>query len=114
MSSRGLTLVEVLVALIILSVGLLAFAGTAARTTRLISDGRRLERAALAAWSELERLREGGCPEPGSGAATRGAFDVTWAVWADGGGASRRLQVVVRARAEAAGGGHTLSTVVAC
>ena len=114
MSSRGFTLLEVLVALIILSVGLLAFAAAAARTTRLISDGRRIERAALAAWSELEGLRKGGCPEPGSGAGTRGAFDVTWAVWAGPGGASRRLQVVVRARGGAAGGEHSLSTVVAC
>jgi prepilin-type N-terminal cleavage/methylation domain-containing protein len=114
MSSRGFTLLEVLVALIILSVGLLAFAAAAASTTRLISDGRRLERAALAAWSELERLREGGCPEPGSGGGTQGVFDVTWAVWVGSGGASRRLQVVVRTRGEAVGGGHTLSTVVAC
>ena len=114
MSSRGFTLLEVLVALIVLSVGLLAFAAAGARTTRLISDGRRLERGALTAWSELERLRAGGCPEAGSGAGTRGVFDVTWAVWAGSGGASRRLQVVVRARGEAVGGGRTLSTVVTC
>jgi prepilin-type N-terminal cleavage/methylation domain-containing protein len=114
MSYRGFTLLEVLVALFILTVGLLALAATAARTTGLITDGRRRERATLVAWSELERLRQGGCPEPGTGAVARGAFDVTWAAWADPGGGGRRLQVVVRSNRGGEGGEHALSTVVAC
>lgn len=59
--SSGFTLVELLVALTILSVGLLGLVVTSALVTRMIGRGQRSANAALFASRRLERLRAGGC-----------------------------------------------------
>lgn len=51
---RGVTLIEVVVAILILSVGALALAGSAAITVRRMSDGSRGSAAAFAARSRAE------------------------------------------------------------
>jgi prepilin-type N-terminal cleavage/methylation domain-containing protein len=69
--SPGFTLVELLIALIILSVGLLGLVTTSALVTRMIARGQRSADAALFAARRLERLRAGGC----SGAESRAGSD---------------------------------------
>lgn len=59
--SPGFTLVELLIALVILSVGLLGLVTTSALVTRMIGRGQRSADAALFAARRLERLRAGGC-----------------------------------------------------
>lgn len=57
MKSKGFTLIEILIALIILSISLLALAGLMAQTTRNNSFGGRITEAATFAQDKLEELR---------------------------------------------------------
>ena len=54
----GVTVAEVLVAVVVLTVGVLALVGTWARTSRMIGLGRHSTVAALAASSRIEWLRQ--------------------------------------------------------
>lgn len=70
----GFTLLEVLVALIVITVAVLGLAGTLGPIAALAGEGRARGRAALALESRLDRLRAElwaapGCVPPGSGAA---------------------------------------------
>jgi prepilin-type N-terminal cleavage/methylation domain-containing protein len=56
-SSRGLTLVEVMIAVVIVGVGISALAGSSALVTRMIGRGRIESRAAQLAASRMEQLR---------------------------------------------------------
>jgi Tfp pilus assembly protein PilV len=55
-SRRGATLIELLVALLLLDLALLSLASVGALTVRRIGDATRRSRAALAATNRLERL----------------------------------------------------------
>ena len=63
----GFTVVEVLLALMLLVVGMLALASTAAWTTRSVADASRVTRAVSAASSELELLLGRACRGDGTG-----------------------------------------------
>ena len=54
---QGFTLIEVLVAILLLGVGVLALASTSAEVTRMIGRGKIETRAAQAASSRMEKLR---------------------------------------------------------
>jgi prepilin-type N-terminal cleavage/methylation domain-containing protein len=56
-SSSGMTLIEVLVALIVLGVGIVALAGSSSMVTRMIGWGRVETQAALVAARRMEILR---------------------------------------------------------
>src|SRR5688572_18455271 len=56
-TSRGLTLVEVLIAIVVLGIGVAALAGTSGTVTRMIGRGKVETRAAQAASSRMESLR---------------------------------------------------------
>jgi prepilin-type N-terminal cleavage/methylation domain-containing protein len=56
-SESGFTLVEVVVAMVVLSVGIIAMAGSTAMVTRMIGRGKVETRAAQAASRRLEILR---------------------------------------------------------
>jgi prepilin-type N-terminal cleavage/methylation domain-containing protein len=56
-SSSGVTLVEVLIALIVLGVGIVALAGSSSMATRMIGLGKAETHAALAASRRMEILR---------------------------------------------------------
>ena len=76
---RGFTLAELVVALVLLTIGLLALASTSAFLAYEHAASGRAERAALIAASRLDRLRSGVC------AATRGTeivegLTVGWSV----------------------------------
>jgi prepilin-type N-terminal cleavage/methylation domain-containing protein len=55
--SNGLTLVEVLVALVILGIGILALSGSSSLITRMIGRGKAETHAAMAASRRVEKLR---------------------------------------------------------
>jgi prepilin-type N-terminal cleavage/methylation domain-containing protein len=57
-TSSGLTLVEVLIALIVLGVGILALSGSSSMITRMIGRGKSETHAAMAASRRVEILRQ--------------------------------------------------------
>ena len=83
-SPPGFSLAEVLVALMVITVGLLAIAGSTALTLRTTSDAtRRLAAAELAA-SRVAQLTAAGCDRAVGGSAAAATFQLTerWIVGA--------------------------------
>jgi prepilin-type N-terminal cleavage/methylation domain-containing protein len=66
----GFTIVELLIAMIILSVGLLALLGTSALNTRTIMRERNIDYAAIYAARRLEILRYSACRRQGDSSET--------------------------------------------
>jgi prepilin-type N-terminal cleavage/methylation domain-containing protein len=66
----GFTIVELLVAMVILTVGLLALLGTSALDTRSIMRERNIDLAAIYAARRLELLRNTACQTPTAGTET--------------------------------------------
>jgi len=81
-SERGFTIVEILVAVMILSVGLMGLVTTAGLVTRMIAQGHRYTEASALANERIEILRSQGCPAVASGSETRGAYTIGWRVTA--------------------------------
>lgn len=79
-SERGFTIVEILVAVMILSVGLMGLVTTAGLVTRMIGQGHRYTEASALANERIEVLRSQGCPAAGGGTETRGDYTITWRV----------------------------------
>src|SRR3712207_1050309 len=87
----GLTLVEMMVAVVMLAVGLLGLVGTAGVVTRQIGGGTRQGLAAQAIANRIERLRAMDCAQIQSGTATtRGVYES----WVRGTKVNRVLYVV--------------------
>jgi prepilin-type N-terminal cleavage/methylation domain-containing protein len=101
-SRRGLTLVEVLIAVIVLGVGIVALAGSSAMVTRMIGRGKAETHAAEAASRRMEILRLAASSTsprcmastfaPGGPVLTGGATE-SWVVPASG--RVRRVRVTV-------------------
>ena len=58
---RGFTIVEILIAVIVLTIGLLGLVATAALVTRMIARGQRSAMAAMFATQRMERMRPAAC-----------------------------------------------------
>src|SRR5688500_12664371 len=76
--AEGFTLLEVLVALVILSTGILGLAANAALVSRLVGDGSRLTIAATVATARLEQLRALPCARVASGMAVTRGIEEGW------------------------------------
>ncbi len=79
-SRDGFTLLEVLVALVVLATGILGLSANAALVSRLVGDGSRLTIAATVATARFEQIRGGSCSSATSGAATTRGIDERWSV----------------------------------
>jgi len=77
------TIVELLVAIVVLTVGVLALAATAGLVAAHVGDGGRLTNSAHAARSVLDSLRTLPCERAVSGAGLRRGVPVTWTVARD-------------------------------
>ena len=77
-------LVEVVVATLVLTVGVLALAGTAPAVERMVAAGERMGGAAAAAASRFERLRAAGCGAPSDGRTDDARYTERWVVTAAG------------------------------
>ncbi len=92
----GFSLIELMVAVLLLDVGVLALAATAAGVVRLTTAGGREGSAALLAAARREALRVSACGVDSLGAAgadTEGPFAVSWSVAP--GGTDRTVRVRV-------------------
>ena len=74
MPRRGFSLVEIMVAIVLLSIGVIALASTAGAVLRLSEEGARATEAAAVAQTRFERMRATYCAQvvPGTYAATTG------------------------------------------
>ncbi len=97
-SKRGFTIIEVIIAIIVLTVGVLGLVTTAALVTRMIARGQRSAVASAFGARRLERLRAGACTARANGADTlyRGSNWVAFNTWAftDAGNQNYRLKIV--------------------
>ena len=75
---QGMTLVELIVAMTIIGIGLLALAGSATLVTRLMGGGTRQALAATVVQTRLEKLRSVNCASVTSGADTVRGVIATW------------------------------------
>lgn len=76
----GWTLVELMVALMVFSVGALAMSATAANVMSMITASKNRTLAASVADSRFERMRAQGCYRHQSDSATTGAITEVWQV----------------------------------
>jgi prepilin-type N-terminal cleavage/methylation domain-containing protein len=100
-SRQGFTIVEVLIAIIVLSIGALALASTAGSISRMMSNGQKKTRSYTIAASKLDSLRNAAysasprCSGLVSGSATNSiygtAFSTSWTV--SGTGTSRTIEI---------------------
>jgi prepilin-type N-terminal cleavage/methylation domain-containing protein len=111
---RAFTLVELLIALVVFDVALLAFAADAATLVRLRARAERRDAGRTAALSRLARLRAAGCPAPVAGHATPVAgVQEYWRVQATG-PATRRIRDSVAFGTPAAPASFVLQSTLAC
>lgn len=111
---RGFTLVEIVIALVVLSVGLLGLAATAALTTRMVAQGQRHSNTAALANRRLEILRVASCPALAAGSETVGQVRLTWTVVSLGGGRAREVILNVSSPTGAGRRTDRFETVIAC
>jgi len=120
-STSGITLVEVLIAIVMLSIGVLALAGSSAQVTRMIGRGKVETQAALRATRRVELLRAIAasttplCQAPSfssGGPVVSGGLAESWTV--SGFGSLRQVRVDVSYRTVYGARSAVLQTVLAC
>ena len=79
----GLTLVEVLVALLLFELGMLALTGVAAVASRDLASAKLTARAHALARNRVEALRSAPCPQPAFGLTAEHGTTERWRVSAD-------------------------------
>src|ERR1700741_1557406 len=81
----GFTLVEAIVALVLLEIGMLAFAAASSLAARDLAYAQRSARAHALARNRTESLRATRCPGPGTGRVEHsGGLTEVWTVRAEG------------------------------
>jgi len=112
MDTRGFTLIELMVAVTVLAVGVLAVAASAAPLARLVRRGGIRAAAAEAAGAAIETARAAGC-EAGAGGAYGGhGLRLSWSL--AGSGALREMTVVATYPWGSGAHSDTFVAAVAC
>jgi prepilin-type N-terminal cleavage/methylation domain-containing protein len=114
MPRPGFTLFEVLLALLIISAGVLGLADSLTRLVRLSAAGRQRGRLAVVFESRLDRLRmearQAGCAAPSSGTANSDGVEEAWTARPAG----TAIEAVMVARSPGAGAPDTLLVRFPC
>jgi Tfp pilus assembly protein PilV len=96
-NQSGFTIIEIIIAIIVLTVGILGLVSTAAAVTRMIGRGRVSEGAAIFATQRMEQLRASACTVRQSGFEYqyRGTYPIAYNLWnwADAGNQTYRIQM---------------------
>lgn len=92
MNARGFSLIELMIAMVILTVGVLGVAASARLVTQMTGSGGRYGGSSVVASSRFERLRAGVCATLAGGSATTGKYSESWTVTISG--ASNLLRTV--------------------
>lgn len=114
--TAGVTIVECLVALVLLSIGVLSAAGTVGASARLLRTGDEETAAARRVLSIVDSLRAavarggGTCASLSSGSAQDRGIEVNWATGAAASGAAVELTVAYPGRAHR----DTVATRIGC
>jgi prepilin-type N-terminal cleavage/methylation domain-containing protein len=116
---QGFTIVEVIVAIIVLTVGLLALVSSAALVTRMIGRGQRSAVAAQYAQRRLEMLRTTGCRSQvgGNEVLMRGGVPLDSLTWRFAATSANHWQIVVRSKYQTALGKwrtDSMETQISC
>ena len=106
------TIVELLVAIVVLTAGMLALAATAGLVASHLGDGEQLSSAAHAAESVLDSLTSQRCNALVSGEATRAGIAVQWTVQRDS--TIARVDLIVIATLRRRGDRRTYEAIVPC
>jgi hypothetical protein len=120
-SRSAFTIAEAVVALVVLSVGVLALVGSAALTSRMIGRGRHSTRTGLVAAARIERLRQIAfstvppctAAEWRSDSAGVPGLTESWQIL-DPAGSARRVQIVLHSRHPTGVSSDTVVTGVLC
>ena len=103
-TERGFTIIEIIIAIVVLTVGILGLVTTAALVTRMIARGQRSAEASAFAARRLERLRPATCIAAqrvaGSDTLYRGSTWVAINQWTftDAGNNNFRIKIVTTAK----------------
>jgi type IV pilus assembly protein PilV len=111
--SKGFTIIEVLVAVLILSIGMLALVSTAATVTRMIGQGQRFSEASTLAAQRFEILRSEDCSTLSSSSATSGAYSLAWTV-SDVGTNAKSVSLVVTSPTGRGTRADSFQTTIGC
>jgi type IV pilus modification protein PilV len=111
----GFTLVEVLIAVLVLSIGLLGLVSSAALTTRMIGQGQRFTEASTMAGQQFEVLRSQTCAAMAGGTRAEGRFAVAWTIdSAVAGGRAQAVTVIVQSPTTYGMRADSFATVMPC
>ncbi len=110
---RGITVVEVLVALVLVAVGLLAIAGTSALSLRTATSASRERLAVRQVDRRLARLTAAGCASAATGTDSVQGMRERWSV-ADSGGGVASIEASVEWQAGARRRALTLRSALVC
>ena len=100
---RGFTVVEVVIAMMILTIAVLALASSAGLTSKMMMRGHNAEMASSFAMRRLDQLRLTGCTSRPNGADTLYRGGSNWAavnnwVWTDAGTSTYRVKITTSYR----------------
>jgi type IV pilus modification protein PilV len=112
-SVAGFTILEVLIALLILAVGVLGLVSVAANASRLVAEGRYYSQAVAVASGQLERLHAAGCDANSTGELDEAEALVTWSASGDA-STVRWVTVVVAGRTRVGEHADTFTTRPDC
>jgi prepilin-type N-terminal cleavage/methylation domain-containing protein len=116
---RGFTIVEVVVAMMILTVAVLALASTSGLVSKMMMRGHNAEMASAFAMRRMDLLRMTGCTARANGADTLKRGTAAWAAvnnwtWTDGGSSLYRIKIVTSYRSGALTGTNTSESSISC
>jgi prepilin-type N-terminal cleavage/methylation domain-containing protein len=95
-NDRGFTVIEVMVAVVVITIGLLGLTSTSASVVQMVGNGGRFSEVSEMAAEHFEAMRTRPCDQLADSTAYDGAFVVEWAVDSIAGGEGRRIDMTVQ------------------